>query len=137
MPVSASCRYIKTAPDYNDTAANHKGDILMTKVKINPGVCGLVTTVTATAKKYKVELKVASGCESVRKMMEALGTQFDAFTEVLVKPGEGSFYKYASENFPAHAACPVISGIIKCMEAECRLGLKAGASIEFIDEDEA
>lgn len=107
----------------------------MTKVKINPGVCGLVTTVTASAKKYKVDLKVASGCESVRKMMEELGTTFDAFSEVLVKPGQGSFYKYASENFPAHAACPVIAGIIKCMEAECKLGLKAPASIDFVEED--
>ena len=107
----------------------------MTKVKINPGVCGLITTVTATSKKYKVDLKVASGCESVRKMMDELGTTFDAFTEVLAKPGQNTFYKYASENFPVHAACPVIAGIIKCMEAECKLGLKGNASIEFIDEE--
>ena len=107
----------------------------MTKVKINPGVCGFVTTVTATAKKYKVDLNVVTGCESVRKMMDELGTTFDAFSEVLVKPGQSSFYKYASENFPAHSACPVISGIIKCMEAECKLGLKRNASIEFIEDN--
>lgn len=104
----------------------------MTKVKINPGVCGLITTVTAEAdKNYNVKVKITSACESVREMYEALGEDYNAFKEVLVKPGQGSFYTYAAEHFPAHAACPVIAGIIKCMEAECKLGLKAEATIEF------
>ena len=31
------------------------------------------------------------------------------------------------------ASCPVIAGITKCVEAECRLALKKDVSITFID----
>lgn len=107
----------------------------MTKVTINPGICGLITKVSAEADEdYGVKLHITSACKSVQEMYEALGEDYDAMEEVLVKPGEGSFYGYASQHFPAHAACPVISGIIKCMEAECKLGLKAPVSIEFVEE---
>ena len=107
----------------------------MTKVRINPGVCGFTTTVTATSEdQMEVKVKVSSGCESVKKMMEELGDTFDAYEVCLTKPGDNEFYEYASENFPVHAACPIIAGIVKCVEAECRLALKANASIEFVEE---
>ena len=51
----------------------------------------------------------------------------------MTKPGKGPFYEYAKNGSPLHAACPTISGIIKCVEAECGLALKKNASIEFID----
>ena len=50
----------------------------MTKVKINPGVCGFITSVTAESEDgEEAIIKVASGCESIRKMMEDLGDTFD------------------------------------------------------------
>ncbi|MDD3340102.1 MAG: hypothetical protein PHS82_14745 [Lachnospiraceae bacterium] len=107
----------------------------MTKVRINPGVCGFKTTVTAESEdQMEVKVKVSSGCGSVKKMMEELGDTYDAFDVCLTKPGINTFYEYASEHFPGHAACPIISGIVKCIEAECRLALKADASIEFVEE---
>ena len=91
----------------------------MTKVKINPGVCGFITSVTAESEDGEEAIvKVASSCESIRKMMED-------------KPGMGVFYDYARDHFPVHAACPVINGILKCIEAECSLALPADASITF------
>ena len=107
----------------------------MTKVKICAGICGMVTNVTAEADDgYDLKLHIDSTCPSVQKMFEELGDEFSAFEEVMIKPGCGSFYKYASEHFPAHGGCPTISGIIKCMEAECGLALKAPVSIEFIED---
>ncbi|PNV63214.1 hypothetical protein C0033_03755 [Clostridium sp. chh4-2] len=104
----------------------------MTKVKINPGICGLITAVTAESEdQQEVTVTVQSGCESIRKMFEELGDTFDAFDVCLAKPGAGELYEYASEHFPGHASCPAIAGIIKCMEVECRLALPATASIEF------
>lgn len=104
----------------------------MTRVEINPGVCGFVTTVTAVSEdEQEVTVTVTSGCASIQKMMEDLGTEFDAFEICLVRPGKGAFFEYAAEHFPVHAACPILSGIIKCMEVECRLALPASASIEF------
>ena len=108
----------------------------MTKVRIQPGICNLPTTVTAVSEdQMEVRVKVASGCEAIRKMMEDLGDTFDAYELCLVKPGQGPFYDYAAAHFPAHAACPAINGILRCVEAECRLALPADASITFLKED--
>lgn len=104
----------------------------MTKVKIDPGVCGLITTVEAESEDgMEVSVKVRSGCKAVQKMFEELGNEFDAYEVCLGKPGDNCFYEYASENFPGHAACPTISGIIKCIEAECRLALPKDVHITF------
>ena len=107
----------------------------MTKVKIEPGICGFTTMVTAdTNEDEEVVLRVGSGCESVQKMMEALGDTFDPIEVCLAKPGTGVFYKYAQANFPVHAACPVINGILKCIEAEAVLAFKKDVSITFLEE---
>lgn len=104
----------------------------MTKVRINPGICGLITTVTAESEdQQEVKITVHSACESIQKMFEELGDTYDAFDVCLTKPGTGELYEYAAEHFPVHASCPAIAGIIKCMEVECRLALPAEAKIEF------
>ena len=104
----------------------------MTKVSINPGVCGLITTEEAQSDdQMEVKVTVKSGCEAVRKMMEELGDTFDAFACCLGKPGTSVFYDYAREHFPGHASCPTLAGILKCMEVECGLALPKEASITF------
>lgn len=104
----------------------------MTTVEINPGICGLTTTVTAQSDdQMEVTVKVRSACESVQKMFEELGDTFDAFDICLTKPGANEFYEYAAAHFPGHASCPTIAGIIKCMEVECRLALPKNAEIIF------
>lgn len=66
----------------------------MTKVKIDPGVCGLITAVEAESEDgMEVTLKVKSGCESIRKMFEELGDTFDAYELCLGKPGTGPLYE--------------------------------------------
>lgn len=106
----------------------------MTKLRINPGICKFTTTVEAEIDgETDVTVKVSSQCPSVTKMMNELGCKFVAYEACLVKPGRGPFYEYASEHFPIHAACPIISGITKCIEAECDLALKCNSSIEFFE----
>lgn len=82
----------------------------------------------------EVKLHVSSGCAAVQKMMAALGDTFDAYELCLAKPGAGPLFEFAGENFPVHAGCPVIAGITKCVEAECRLALPKDASIRFVEE---
>ena len=107
----------------------------MTKVLVEPGICGFVTKVTAESDdQMEVTVRVASGCEAVQKMMAGLGDTFDAYELCLTKPGTGPLYEYAQSHFPVHAACPVIAGITKCVEAECRLALKKDCSIKFVEE---
>ena len=106
----------------------------MTKVLVDPGICGFVTKISADSEdQMEVHVKVSSGCSAAQKMMETLGDTFDAYELCLTKPGTGPFYDYAGEHFPVHAACPVINGILKCVEAECRLALKKDTSIQFVD----
>lgn len=109
----------------------------MTKVKVDPGICGFITAVDASSEDgMEVKVKVRTGCKSVKEMMNALGDTFDAYELCLVKPGEGPLYEYAQEHFPVHVACPVINGIIKCVEAECHLALKKDAHIIFEKDPE-
>lgn len=108
----------------------------MTKVKIDPGVCNLLTTVEAKSEDgMTVTLDVKSACPSVQAMIKELGNTFDAYEVCLTKPGGNVFYEYALEHFPGHAACPAISGIVKCIEAECKLALPKNAMITFLNEE--
>ena len=104
----------------------------MTKVTVNPGICGLITRVEASSEdQMTVTLKVTSDCEAVRNMMTALGDTFNAFEICLAKPGVNPLYQYASKNFPGHASCPAVAGITKCTEVECKLALPKNAEIRF------
>ena len=108
----------------------------MTKVTINPGVCGFTTSVEAQADEdlLEVTLTVRSGCAPIMQMMADLDNTFDAMSLCLSKPGENALYQYAREHFPVHAACPVLSGILKCAEVECELALPRDSSITFDHE---
>jgi len=106
----------------------------MTKVTINPGICGLITTVEATSEdQMNVTLKVKSACAAITKMMEDLGDTHNGFALCLTKPGTSPLHKYASQaaHFPGHAGCPTFSGIIKCVEVECHLALPKNVEIRF------
>lgn len=104
----------------------------MTKVKINPGVCGLITAVEAVSDdEMEVSLHVKSACAAVSKMFDSLGDTFDSYELCLGKPGTGALYEYAAANFPGHCACPTIAGVIKAAEVECHLALPKDASIIF------
>lgn len=105
----------------------------MTKVEINPGVCGFVATVTAESDdEQMVNLKIESGCAGIVKLAQMLGDEVDAFEVCLCKPGTGAIYEAAQEVCPGHASCPVIAGILKCIEVECKLALPRNAEIRFI-----
>jgi len=105
----------------------------MTKVQINPGICGFVASVEAVSEDQQmVNLNIKSGCSGIRKLAEKLGDEVDAYEVCLCKPGSGEIYELAQETCPGHAACPVISGILKCIEVECKLALPQNAEIKFM-----
>ena len=105
---------------------------MMTRVKIDPGPCGFKTVVTAQMNDDdQAEVKMASGCKAVMAMMAEVGPELDPYEVCLVKPGKGPLYESAAEVFPVHAGCPVLIGIIKCVEAEAGLALLHNVSIDF------
>lgn len=105
---------------------------MSTKVTIDPGVCGLTVEVEAEKTgRREVKLHVVSKCDSITKMFEELGEDFNSFDLCLQKPGKGPFFDYAAEHFPVHVSCPALAGIIKAAEVECGLALKKDAYIKF------
>lgn len=64
----------------------------MTKVRIEPGICGFTAIAEAeAAEDFMVHLRVASGCAAVQEMMKALGSTFARLTCVSPSRGRGRF----------------------------------------------
>ncbi|MDR0308843.1 MAG: hypothetical protein LBH87_02830 [Coriobacteriales bacterium] len=106
----------------------------MTKLTIDPGVCGFITKVEAvTEDGMEVKLSIESDCPGVGKLVENLGDTFNAFDICMKAPGDGPLYDYAREHFPHHGACPSVAGITKAIEAECSLALPRNVSFTFED----
>ncbi len=104
----------------------------MTKLKVDPGICGMVAVVSADSEDGEtVRVEVESPCPAIQGMMAELGAEFDVFDVCMVKPGMGPFYEYAAEKLPGHAGCPICAGIAKCIEAECHMALKKDVSFTF------
>ena len=104
----------------------------MKTIKVCPGVCGLESTITAEKKGRKdVTVTVETKCPHVKKMFEALEQPLDGYSVILEnRPGTGPVYAAASENL-THAACPVASATLKCIEAESGLALPRDTSFSF------
>ena len=104
----------------------------MIKIKVNPGVCGLESIITADGDgETEVTLTVETKCAHVRKMIEALEQPVDAYEACFVKPGQGPVYEAAGNL--AHGACPVPAAVLKGIEAAAGLALPKSVSIEFTD----
>lgn len=110
----------------------------MTKVKIEPGICNLPTTVEAHSEdQLTVHISAKTACPRLRELFDELGDTLNVFDVLLKKPGEGLVYDRirASNSFPTDIACPAIIGLLKCIEAECALALPQDCSIRFISSD--
>ena len=103
----------------------------MKTIKVNPGVCGLESTIVAVKKGRKdVTLSVETKCPAVKKMIESLEQPLDGYSVVFDnKPGTGPIYE-AAVNL-SHAACPVAAAVVKCIEAECGLALPRDTVFTF------
>ncbi len=106
----------------------------MTRIKINPGVCGLKTTVVIEGKGNKCfSVKVESDCEMVDRLGKEIAelTLMDAFKRIIDNP----VYRKGSACL-RHVSCPVPSGILKALEVEAGLAVPRDVKIEFIHDEE-
>ena len=101
----------------------------MTRVVVNPGICGKVTTVEIVKiGKRRVRVKIISDCETVTKMGESL-VELDQWSAL--KPHvQSEVYQSASECH-IHASCPVPMAILKAIEVEAGLALPRPVLIQF------
>ncbi len=104
----------------------------MSIARIDSGICGERTTVTATRiEKYRVVLQIESSCPHITKMAGEI-VEVDALNEISSRRGK-SVPKVidAGLRLCAHSACPVPAGIIKAVEVAAGLALPKNATIEI------
>jgi hypothetical protein len=106
----------------------------MTKVQVNPGVCGFTVVVKVERDRERnFHISLDTECEMVKKMAEELSfLEFRApFSAILHNP----VYRSASKNLK-HAGCPVPAAILKAIEVEAGACLARPVSMTFIEAED-
>ena len=102
----------------------------MARASINPGNCGLHTTVDAQKNgDGKIVLTIDSKCAAIRKMAAALPEELEPWGELSFRRGMPVVLEKGTE-FCSHTACPVPVGIIKAIEVAAGTALPGMATIE-------
>lgn len=107
----------------------------MTRLKVEPGICGMTAIITADSEDgMECEISVETQCKMIEKLFEGIGGTVNAYEICMPRGDEEKFAAGLIRQYPTHAACPMISALIKCVEAECGLALKKDVSFSFISE---
>lgn len=107
----------------------------MTRLKVEPGICGMTAIITADSEDgMECEISVETQCKMIEKLFEGIGGTVNAYEICMPRGDEEKFAAELIRQYPTHAACPMISALIKCVEAECGLALKKDVSFSFISE---
>ncbi len=105
----------------------------MTRVNIDPGICGLKSVVVVKKKdKQTFTVQIQSDCEMVEKLGEKISEldMMDVFKRILDNP----VYVEGSKCL-RHTSCPVPSAILKALEIEAGLALPKDVKIEFVTDE--
>lgn len=87
----------------------------MAKVEIDPGACGLRTTLKISQiDKRKLKVEIESECPHVQAMEDKL-SELDEISECFTKYTKSTVYQVAEKHIK-HLACPVPVAIVKGME---------------------
>ena len=110
----------------------------MIRTTINAGVCGFHTTISAQSDDMQmVSLQMASDCEKIRGLAEALKNPIDAYQEI----GDGSdgvvLSAARTRLMGCCAGCAVPSGIFKSVQVAGGVALPAPISITIDRVEEA
>jgi len=102
----------------------------MATVTVHAGVCGFVTTITATSDDgQNVSIAWKTTCPHAEKAKAEL-TGVDAFTEIFRKPAETTVYAVLSR-YLVHTACPLYSGFFKAIEVAGGLALPRNVTMKI------
>ena len=105
----------------------------MTKVKVNPGACGMPAEIEVEKKDSRTyTLRISSECEMVVKLAKEVPelTMMDAFKRLQDNP----VYRKGATCLK-HVACPVPSAVLKALEVEAGLNVPKDVSITFVKEE--
>lgn len=105
----------------------------MTRLKIQPGACGMEVIVEVGQKDKKTfGVTIESECPMAERLGRELGTldMMDAFKRLQENP---VYVKGAA--CIKHAACPVPSGVLKALEVEAGLAVARDVTMTFVKDD--
>jgi hypothetical protein len=106
---------------------------MVTKVRIDPGICKFITVVKAEKKQnQEIEISIASACPNLGHFKEAVKTV--KMYDTVNLPKVNFILQKAAESIP-HSSCAIPIGVIKACEAEIKFALKREVKIEFMTED--
>lgn len=101
----------------------------MTKVTVDPGICGFITKIEVDkAAKRKVKVVITSDCEMATKLGESL-TEIDQWE--VFKEHEDCEVGRAASRCLLHVTCPVPIAVLKAIEVEAGLALPGDSVIHF------
>ena len=102
----------------------------MVKVQIDPGICGLKTTLTVTTQDMQnASVHIESQCPGINDMQAEL-ENIDCFEECFAKFDTSKVYECAGRHIK-HLSCPVPSAIIKGLEAACGFALPKNVDVQI------
>ncbi len=105
----------------------------MTKIVVDPGICGFKTVITVeSSDKQNAAVTAESQCPAVMHLVGSLN-KLDSYNEIFNKFGESAVFKSAKAHCK-HAACPVPTAILKGLEVECGLALPGDVSMNIVKE---
>ncbi len=107
----------------------------MASARIDAGICGFSTRVTAETDGEDCRLAITSECPHVMKMAAALD-RVDPFGEIGWHGEPPRIHATAAATLP-HAACPVPAGIVMAVEVASGLALPRDASIRVSSDNSA
>jgi hypothetical protein len=105
----------------------------MTRVTVEPGICGLCATVDAKRSgQGEVQITIESDCEKVM----ALGRCLDkvGLVDVLGRAMNQSAVYEKAGRCELHGSCPIPCAVMKAAEAELQLALKKQVKITFHED---
>jgi hypothetical protein len=101
----------------------------MTRVVINPGICGFTTAVEVTKEaKRMVSIGITSDCEQIAGLSKSL-KELNIW-DVLNQGADCEVHRQATRH-RLHSVCPVPIGILKAIEVEAGLALPRDVIIHF------
>lgn len=101
----------------------------MTVVEVNPGVCGMNTTVGVTrVNRRQFTVDVTTDCEMITRMGDLLG---ELDLRDTLKPHIHSRIYQCAAQCNIHIACPIPMAILKAIEVEAGLALPRPVTVHF------
>jgi len=101
----------------------------MTKLFVDPGICGFTATIEVhKIAQRRVSIGVSSECERIAELASSL-TELDAW-DTLKARADSEVHVQASKH-QLHPSCPVPAGILKAIEVEADLALPRDVVIHF------